>query len=337
VGEAMNIFIVDGYGIKIYVKNRAIVVKKSGEKNKRVIPLAEIDRMVLATSGIAITSSAIRKIVREGIDILVLDGRGMPITVLTPPWITATVATRRAQYMAYIDNEYRASIMKSFAISKISNQINYLRYLAKRIGVEICKRDLESIAEKIERIKSLSGDAIDIRQKILSLEGAAAEIYWGYIASVLPRDLGFDGRDQDGSDQVNLALNYLYGILYAEIFRVLARYGLDPYAGYLHSDRSGAETLVFDFIEMFRVSAVDSLAVDIFRNGFRVEVRGDGYIETGSRRKLVEEFYRWFQRRARDQRNEVKKLYEHVKSYALEFTRALRSKAIYTGFVEVWI
>ncbi len=332
----VKVFVVDGYGVKIYVKNRAVVIKGYGDSSKKVVPLAEIDRIVFASSGISITTSAIRRIAREGIDILVLDGRGMPITMMTPPWITATVATRRAQYIAYIDNEYRVSIMKSFAISKISNQLNYLKSISKRIGVKVSQSDIESIAEKMEKIKSLSGDPSEVRQRILSFEGASAEIYWGYIASALPRELKFDGRDQDGSDQVNLALNYLYGVLYAEVFRVLARYGLDPYAGYLHVDRSGAETLVFDFIEMFRVSAVDSLVVELFRNGLRISVRDDGYIETSSRRRLVEEVYRWIQRRARDQRNEVKKLSDHMKSYALEFTRALRSKAIYTGFVEVW-
>jgi CRISPR-associated protein Cas1 len=136
---------------------------------------------------------------------------------------------------------------------------------------------------------------------------------------------------------VNRSLNYLYGVLYAESFKALARAGLDPYAGFLHTDRSGNPTLVFDYVEMFRVSAVDSLLVELFRKGFRIEVDDRGFIARDSRVRLVQEFYMWLGRRARDSRGETKRLEEHIKSYALKLAKFFRVReGEIPVFIEAW-
>jgi len=41
--------------------------------------------------------------------------------------------------------------------------------------------------------------------------------------------------------------------------------GLEPYAGFLHTDRSGRPSLVFDLIEEFRQPVVDRLVVRLFQ------------------------------------------------------------------------
>ncbi len=329
----MRILVVEGYGVKLGVRRRCLVI--SSRDGRRVVPLAEIDRIIVVSSRVSITSAAIRMLARYGIDIVFLDSRGYPITMLTPPWITRTVDTRRCQYIAYVDQRLALEYAKSFAIAKIANQSSYIRYLAKELGDRGLEEDAARIAEKIARIESIRGRLEDVRQSIMGIEGNAAKIYWGAIASVLPRDIGFPGRDQDSNDPFNACLNYLYGVLYGECFKALVRYGLDPYAGFLHIDRSGKPVLTFDFIEMFRVSAVDSLLVKMFRDGFRPSYEGD-LLSKQTRGKLVEEFYRWFERRCRDQLGEVKKLNEHLKSYALKLARSLRSFSHYTGFVERW-
>jgi len=330
----LRVLVVEGYGVKLNVRGRVLMLTSRG--GRRVVPLAEVDRVVVTTSGVSITSSALRKLAAEGVDILVLDGRGNPVMSLAPPWISATVATRRAQYAAYLDEAYRVEMMKAFASSKMRNQASYLRHLSRALGERSFAEDAARIEEKAQQIHSARPPADEAKQRILSIEGAAAQIYWGSLAAALPSDVGFPGRDQDSPDQFNTSLNYTYGILYAESFRALAKFGLDPFAGFLHADRSGAEALVFDFVEMFRVSAVDSLLVKMFREGFRAEVRSDGYLEASARRRLAEEFYKWFERRAGDEAGEVKRLCDHLKSYALKLGRALREKSVYRGFVEVW-
>ena len=71
------------------------------------------------------------------------------------------------------------------------------------------------------------------------------------------KEYGFRGRDPNGDDPFNMALNYGYGILYSRCERALLLVGLDPYGGFMHITRSGHTTLVYDFIEQFRPVAVD--------------------------------------------------------------------------------
>jgi len=329
----LRVLIVEGYGVRLGVRRRCLVIEsRSGRK---IVPLAEIDRVVLATSRISVTTAALRMLARAGVDVVVLDSRGKPMTLLTPPWITRTVDTRRAQYLAHADPSTALGYAKSFAVAKICNQASYLRYLAHRLGERSLLEDAARIEEKASQVLSVEGPLEEARKSVMGIEGNAARIYWGAIATLIPRDLGFPGRDQDSCDPVNACLNYLYGMLYAECFRALTRFGLDPFAGFLHVDRSGKPVLVFDFVEMFRVSAVDSLLLKALREGFRPRLESC-LLTADTRGKLIEMFSRWIERRCRERMGEVKRLRNHISSHALKLGRALRNRASYRGFVEEW-
>jgi hypothetical protein len=75
---------------------------------------------------------------------------------------------------------------------------------------------------------------------------------------MLPDALGFAGRSHQGAtDAVNAALNYGYGILTAHVWGAVMNAGLEPFAGFLHVDRSGKPSLVLDLMEEFRQPVVD--------------------------------------------------------------------------------
>ena len=59
------------------------------------------------------------------------------------------------------------------------------------------------------------------------------------------------------TDAVNAALNYGYGILTAHVWGAVMNAGLEPFAGFLHVDRSGKPSLVLDLMEEFRQPVVD--------------------------------------------------------------------------------
>jgi CRISPR-associated protein Cas1 len=63
-------------------------------------------------------------------------------------------------------------------------------------------------------------------------------------------ELDWPGRQTQGAtDPLNAALNYCYGVLYAQVERALVLAGLDPYGGFLHVDRPGKPSLTLDLIE----------------------------------------------------------------------------------------
>jgi len=320
--------IVMGHGVRLRVKRRSLVVEEPG-RPREAIPLAEIDRVVVGTSGVSISSSAVRVLASYGVSIVFLDARGQPMVSLEPPFITATSETRLAQYAARLDPTLRLQYAAAFVRAKMLNQANMLQELAIRLG----ERWLLEEAARVQEQAARAGSAQSIEQ-LRSLEAHAARRYWGSYAALLPASLGFEGRDQDAGDPVNKALNYMYGILYAEAFRHLVIHGLDPYVGFMHADRSGKPTLVFDYVEMFRVSTVDKPLFWRLKGGWRPEADATGYLTRETRLQLVKLFHENLERRVYDSSGVPDTLERHMSLYARRLARSLRSKTPYHGFVE---
>ncbi len=292
--EAPRVLVVAERGAKIHVHRGAVVVEsKSG---RLTIPVAEVDRIVLATSQVSITTAAIRRLARLGIDIVVLDARGTPIVSLSPPWINATSAVRIAQYRAATDERLRLDVARGIVAAKLESQAALLECLESS-GVEGAGAEAEAIRDYAR--DSLRAESLE---RLRVLEASGARRYWRTLAAALPGELGFRGRDPDAGDDVNMMLNYLYALLYALVHRYLVLYGLDPYVGFMHRDRSGAETLVYDVAELFRVAAVDSLVYHMLvHEGYRPARDAEiGLLSPETRAWLVKRFREWASRRIRD-------------------------------------
>lgn len=239
-------------GSRIVARRGGIIIV--GKGGKTAIP-PDVDAVVIASSRVGISAKALRLASMRGIDIVILDSSGYPVARLYPPYINKTVATRIAQFQRF-GTHFGKTLAKEFAYSKIINQAQLLKYLAK------CYREpwLREVAYEIDAIATdlrlQKPETLD-REAIMSFESRAARHYWQAIASILPPELGFSGRDQQGLDPFNAALNYGYGILYSVCERALLLAGLDPYLGVLHSIKSGKPSLTLDFVEMFRAIAVD--------------------------------------------------------------------------------
>jgi len=54
-------------------------------------------------------------------------------------------------------------------------------------------------------------------------------------------------------DAFNVFLNYGFGVLYSRVEKCLIIAGLDPYVGFLHRDDYNQKSMVFDFIEPYRI------------------------------------------------------------------------------------
>jgi CRISPR-associated protein Cas1 len=118
-------------------------------------------------------------------------------------------------------------------------------------------------------------------EKLLGIEGAAAEIYFGRLDSLLKGDQGFSFQNRNRrppKDPVNAVLSYLYGILAKEIFVTLLAVGFDPYLGFYHQPRYGRPALALDMMEEFRPLIADSTAITLFNKN---ELTDKDFIKTG--------------------------------------------------------
>jgi len=94
----------------------------------------------------------------------------------------------------------------------------------------------------------------DFADSLRGLEGTAGRLYFETINYVMPSAYQFNGRSsRPAKDSYNAFLNYAYGILYSRIEKALILAGLDPYVGYLHRDDYNQKSMVYDFIEPYRI------------------------------------------------------------------------------------
>jgi len=291
--------IVDQYGAFLRKRSERLEVLRSGEGtySERLIaraPLLHLESVLIANRGVSLSSDVVRACCEQGIPIHFVSGHGRAYASMYAAGLTGTVQTRRAQLFAFRDQR-GVALALGFAGAKIHNQAALLKYLARnrRPSDDAIAETLDQGAARVQahlsELTRLQGSAVDeIREQLLSIEGRAANCYWDALRSTIPKTYAWPGRERRGArDPVNAALNYGYGILYAQVERAIVLAGLDPYGGYIHVDRPGKPSLVLDMVEEFRVPAVDRVIVGLVNRSVHLGQEKDGLLNAETRRALA--------------------------------------------------
>lgn len=269
---------ISGFGLFVGKKSERVVIQK-GKQLCGQVPLLRLQELIIASKGVSFSSDLVEELCARGIRVGMLASNGRPYALLTSPFLTATVETRRAQLEAYNDQR-GADIARWVVAGKIRNQEKLLRYFAKNREGEARLR-MERAATALQKLRrqalTAHGHNVEaVRPVLMGLEGTAGRLYWGEVVAMLPERLGFAGRVHGGADDVvNAMLNYGYGILYAHVWGAVMNAGLEPFAGFLHSERSGKPSLVLDLTEEFRQPVVDRAVLGWLTKG------GSGRLTSG--------------------------------------------------------
>ena len=220
---------------------------------------------------------------------------GDPYASIYSSALTGTILTRREQLAAFQD-ERGTHLALRFAAGKIENQATLLKYWAKtrkesapNIADMLRQRSLE-VRDHLAWLDRVVTQPLDeVRGTLLAAEGNAAQVYWSAIQPILPAHYGWTGRIGRGAtDPVNQLLNYGYAILYHQIERAIVMAGLDPYAGFIHTDRPGKPSLTLDLIEEFRTEAVDRVVFGLINRDFAVIQEESGLLDAETRKRFAE-------------------------------------------------
>jgi CRISPR-associated protein Cas1 len=286
--------IVEGHGLFVGKHQGRLRVTRD-KTTVEEAPLLHLQQVLLIGSGIGFSSDAVQACGEEGIPIHFLGSTGAAIAALYAAGLTGTVATRRAQLLAYTD-ERGLTLARAFVEGKLLNQCNLLRYMAKYRKeaypqlYEVLEEAARTVQDVLATLPLITGSNVaDQRELLMGLEGNAAGVYWGALAQVVPERLAWPGRLTRGAtDPLNSALNYGYGVLYAQVARAIVLAGLDPYAGFLHADRPGKPSLVLDLIEEFRQTVVDRTVIGLVNREMAVDLDDEGRLTEKVRRRLAE-------------------------------------------------
>lgn len=144
-----------------------------------------------------------------------------------------------------------------------------------------------------------AGEVSELEATLRGLEGTAGRLYFQTLSVLLSDRYRFKGRSfRPAEDPFNAFLNYAYGILYSRVEKTLTIAGLDPFVGFMHRDDYNTKSLVFDFIEPYRIIAeevvfklfsakkVNDKHTDKITNGYSLNAEGKNL--------LVQHFFKFF-------------------------------------------
>lgn len=268
--------IIDEVGASLRKRRGRILL--ASREGKREIPLKSVRDLVIMGK-VSITSDLLIALAESGIDLLVTTTTGRPVARLNPARAGGTAKNRYEQYKSMSDGR-GILIAKSLIIGKIRNQISNMRYYSKarRMQTDLSMMFHEAAEmmriemEKLERTDFK--DLEEARKGVMVVESRVADLYWDMMKLELGR-WGFVTREKrEAKDPVNVLLNVAYNLLSSSIWREVLRFGLDPFLGYIHVERPGRLSLVYDLMEPFR-PMVDRFTVSFLRS-YKNDLSSDG-------------------------------------------------------------
>lgn len=139
-----------------------------------------------------------------------------------------------------------------------------------------------------------------MKAQLRGFEGEAASVYFGVFDEMIlqqKKDFSFQGRNKRPPlDNMNAMLSFVYTLLTNTIASSLECVGLDPYVGYLHTERPGRVSLALDMIEELRAVLADRFVLSLVNkkivNGknFTKKENGAVLMDDELRKKLLVEW-----------------------------------------------
>ena len=146
-----------------------------------------------------------------------------------------------------------------------------------------------SVSEKLKRSKNQALVA-ESSDTLRGIEGEAATTYFSVFNQMIIsqcEDFPFNGRNRrPPKDKVNALLSFVYTLLNHEVQSALETVGLDPYVGFLHTDRPGRASLALDMMEELRAYLADRLVLSLIN---RKQISGKGFVEHGDNGIVMDE------------------------------------------------
>ncbi|MBV1880400.1 MAG: type I-C CRISPR-associated endonuclease Cas1c [Pseudomonadales bacterium] len=200
------------------------------------------------------------------------------------------ILLRKAQYK---QTETPHFLAQTFVAAKVANSRAVLQRHNRNHGVdENVTRAVKVLGQSLESIR-FQQDVNVIR----GLEGNAAASYFSVIQTLITnkdKAFRFSGRNRrPPRDAVNAMMSFAYSLISSEISSALQGVGLDPQAGFLHTDRPGRDSLSQDVLEEFRAYWADRFVLSLVNRkqinskGFDVQAGGAVIMKEQTRKDFL--------------------------------------------------
>jgi len=198
--------------------------------------------------------------------------------------VYGNVILRKEQYRISDNPELACKFAKNFIIGKVFNARWIIERVTRDHPLNVDCAKLKKVSAQlqnfIELIKNCSSN-----DQLRGYEGEAASLYFSVFDDMILQQKDhfyFNGRNKrPPMDRVNALLSFVYTLLANNTASALEAVGLDPYVGFLHTDRPGRVSLALDLMEELRPVIADRFVLSLINKRI---INGDGFIvrENGS-------------------------------------------------------
>lgn len=273
------------------------VVANLADGTKKAIPLHTISGIV-SFSYKGATPALMGKCVSEGLYMAFYSPQGRFLCQIGHE-VSGNVYLRRTQYRMADDEIQALNVARNFVIGKLYNAKYVLLRCARDHALQADAEKLHSAAAVIGRYLNDCSGAQSVDQ-LRGIEGNAAAEYFQVFDEMILRDkeaFFLHGRNRrPPTDRVNALLSFAYALLSNDCAAALRGVGLDPYVGFMHTDRPGRSSLALDLVEELRPAYADRFVLTLINNrmvspdDFIVQESGAVMLCDEARRAFVSEW-----------------------------------------------
>ena len=179
---------------------------------------------------------------------------------------SGNVLLRKEQYRISDNGDRSVLYAKNMITGKVFNCRwsieRTLRDHAYRVDAERLKQVSDILYSTLPQI-----DSTLKLDELRGIEGKCAEQYFSIFNDLVlnqKEDFTFTRRNRRPPlDNINAVLSFAYTILAGDCANALSSVGLDPYVGFMHSDRPGRTSLALDLMEELRPILADRFVLTL--------------------------------------------------------------------------
>lgn len=180
--------------------------------------------------------------------------------------VRGNVLLRKKQYQVSQNQDISLTISRNCILGKVYNARWILERAVRDHGLQIDTEKVKDAAGYLKQSLKRIEQSRDMAQ-LRGYEGEAASIYFGVFDQLIlqqKKDFAFNGRNKRPPlDNVNAMLSFVYTLLTNTVASALETVGLDPYVGFMHTDRPGRVSLALDLMEELRPVLADRFVLTL--------------------------------------------------------------------------
>ena len=290
----LNVLFVTRPDVYIGLKDENVIIRDDNTILLRY-PLLNIEGIV-SFSNLGVSPALLGICAQRNISVCFLTPSGrFRARVIGPT--KGNVLLRKKQYQVSDDELKSLHISKNFIMGKVYNEKwqieRYIRQYPMRLPIDKMKQCSIELNNYLSKIR----DCNDMDQ-LRGYEGLSQVCYFSAFDDMIlnqKESFYFKGRNKRPPlDRVNCLLSFAYTLLTNDIAAALESVGLDPYVGFMHTDRPGRVSLATDMIEEFRAPIADRFVLSLINkkrlNSSHFEIQENGAVYTNE--EAIKIFYK---------------------------------------------